>query len=69
MSQYGIQISTWFRVEGDCHISYEVCAGEVELALGGQDHDVQIVATEDGLQRLADTVGWALAELRAATPA
>lgn len=63
MSHYGIETSSWFRITGDCTVSFTVCGGEAEFTLGGRDHDIQFNASPTGLERLIAVASQALADL------
>ncbi|MDQ3578526.1 MAG: hypothetical protein M3443_13210 [Actinomycetota bacterium] len=67
MSNYGTSVSAWVRLDDDCTITHVLCGGEAEFEIGGQHGDLQLITSEDGLERLAQATSTALAELRAST--
>lgn len=61
----GCQVAAWVRIE-DCSMEYAVFGDEVEFRIGGQLDGMDIVFSEQGLERLVSQGQAALRELRAA---
>ncbi|MGQ0837973.1 hypothetical protein [Actinokineospora sp.] len=65
MSNNGVIVSSWVKIERECEIQVNVCHGEAEFSIGGGwANDVQMVATQEGLQCLVDATTKALATMR-----
>lgn len=58
-----MDMGTWVRVDRT-PISYAICGDEAELQLGERFGGFEMLATETGLEKLAEAVESALRELR-----
>lgn len=49
----GIAMETWVTIDSDCHMAREVSRTEAQIELGHRTGSLHLVATEDGLAKLA----------------
>ena len=63
----GIAMETWVNIDGDCDMTRETGRTEARLELGHRTGSLHLVATEDGLAKLAAFVQDVLREMRAHT--
>ncbi|WP_158880965.1 hypothetical protein [Amycolatopsis anabasis] len=61
----GIAVDAWARIEGRCPISCEVIGNEAQFEIGTNVASLNLVITEDGLEKLLAAAAKALALLRA----
>lgn len=61
----GIDFETWVNIDGDCTMSREVVASEVQIELGHSTGSLHLVFTEGGLNKLIQVADTAVTEMRA----
>lgn len=61
----GISVDAWVIMDGECPLTCDVVADQAQLTLGRGAASLQIVASESGLNTLAEAATNALRDMRA----
>lgn len=61
----GIGFEAWVNIDGDCPMTREVSASDVQFELGHGAGSLHLVMTEGGLNKLSQLVEEAVTEMRA----
>jgi hypothetical protein len=65
LTDQGIAVDAWVRIEEDCPIACDVVGGEAQFRFGGRRSDgIDLIVTEQGLENIVQACSRALETMR-----